>query len=430
MIKILTALHTLPEIKTYRTIFFEKIIPVLKEEFDVQVYWLVYTPEKISNSIKEKNDRILDIHDFQNAVEVIEKVKPDIIISAPTLNLPDFALTLAAKFYNIPTAGEVVNKLFIVDNTKLTLFSFFKGFFSSSVPTDNNEKNKKFMRRGIFFIYKYYFLLKTQKAIKMEYSKILKDFFILIKAHLVFMKDIYNKRFSVDLHFVENFNLKKLLIQKNFKESSLIVTGNPMYDSMKYCVTTENNLEKHNKINVLLFTHAMYEHGIWTRVQRDTLVEGIVKEVNKYKNEMELIIKIHPSSEILSEYQKIIKPINDTISIHKEGNALEFIQNADVIIGFSTQSALIQALMLGKPVIICNFYGLQGDLFLKHDLALNCEKIGDLIPNIKKSIQSNPSTKQKIEQFITDYLYKLDGLASKRICNGIIGLLEGKTRND
>ena len=174
MIKILTALHTLPEIKTYRTIFFEKIIPVLKEKFDVQVYWLVYTPEKLSNSIKEKNDRILDIHDFQNAVEVIEKVKPDIIISAPTLNLPDFALTLAAKFYNIPTAGEVVTKLFVVENTKITLFSFFKGFFSSSVPTDNNEKNKKFMRRGIFFIYKYYFLLKTQKIIKMKYKMIFK----------------------------------------------------------------------------------------------------------------------------------------------------------------------------------------------------------------------------------------------------------------
>ena len=430
MIKILTALHTLPEIKTYRTIFFEKIIPVLKEKFDVQVYWLVYTPEKLSNSIKEKNDRILDIHDFQNAVGVIEKVKPDIIISAPTLNLPDFALTLAAKFYNIPTAGEVVTKLFVVENTKITLFSFFKGFFSSSVPTDNNEKNKKFMRRGIFFIYKYYFLLKTQKIIKMKYSKILKDFFILIKAHLVFMKDIYNKRFSVDLHFVENYNLKKLLIQKGFKESSLAVTGNPMYDSMKYSVTTEDSLKNHNKINVLLFTHAMYEHGIWTRVQRDTLVKDIVKEVNKHKNEMELVVKIHPSSEILSEYQKIIGPISDTILIHKEGNALEFIQKADVIIGFSTESALIQALILKKPVIICNFYGLQGDLFLKHDLVFNCEKIENLIPSIKKSKQNNPATKQKIEQFTIDYLYKLDGLASKRICNAIIGLLEGKIKNE
>ena len=111
MIKILTALHTLPEIKTYRTIFFEKIIPVLKEKFDVQVYWLVYTPEKLSNSIKEKNDRILDIHDFQNAVEVIEKVKPDIIISAPTLNLPDFALTLAAKFYNICHKNNILKSM-------------------------------------------------------------------------------------------------------------------------------------------------------------------------------------------------------------------------------------------------------------------------------------------------------------------------------
>ena len=67
---------------------------------------------------------------------------------------------------------------------------------------------------------------------------------------------------------------------------------------------------------------------------------------------------------------------------------------------------------------------------LKHDLVFNCEKIENLIPSIKKSKQNNPATKQKIEQFTIDYLYKLDGLASKRICNAIIGLLEGKIKNE
>ena len=106
MIKILTVIHTMPNVKSYRTLSFERILPYLRSKTDVHITWLVYQPERLK--IEPQNNTqtsILDIHDFKNALEVVQQVKPDIIWVAPTLNLPDYALSLAGKYMNIPVVG-------------------------------------------------------------------------------------------------------------------------------------------------------------------------------------------------------------------------------------------------------------------------------------------------------------------------------------
>ena len=65
MIKILTILHTLPNVKSYRTLCFERILPYLRSKTDVHITWLVYQPERLK--IEPQNNTqtsILDIHDF------------------------------------------------------------------------------------------------------------------------------------------------------------------------------------------------------------------------------------------------------------------------------------------------------------------------------------------------------------------------------
>ena len=79
MIKILTVLHTLPSVKSYRTLCFERILPYLRSKTDVHITWLVYQPERLKiESQIDPHTSILDIHDFKNALEVVKYVKPDI----------------------------------------------------------------------------------------------------------------------------------------------------------------------------------------------------------------------------------------------------------------------------------------------------------------------------------------------------------------
>ncbi len=103
MIEILTVLHTLPTVKSYRTLCFERILPYMRSKSDVHITWLVYQPERLNIEYTKNSDlTILDIHDFKNAIQVIEQVKPDIIWAAPTLNLPDYALSIAGRHMKIP----------------------------------------------------------------------------------------------------------------------------------------------------------------------------------------------------------------------------------------------------------------------------------------------------------------------------------------
>ena len=426
MIKILTILHTLPSVKSYRTLCFERILPYLRSKTDVHITWLVYQPERLKiESQIDPHTSILDIHDFKNAVEVVQQVKPDIIWVAPTLNLPDYALSLAGKHMNIPVVGELVTELMKQTSKFEVGISYFKMFFESSIPTDVVDNNNKFMRRGKFFLFKYQFVLKTQLAIKMGFLKIIKSFVSDMNYHLSVNTNLYNPKFAVDLHFVETKKLIDILVKNGFERSSLVPTGIPMYDDVferLEKITVKPKTDERKKI--LLVTHAMFEHGFWTRSQRDSLVRGIVSEISKHKNEMSLTVKIHPSSELLVDYQELINPIDDTIPIHKDGDVAEFIKNSDVVIAYSGASSLVYAIACQKPIIVCNFYNLENDIFQEKGVVLECKNKSTIVPLIKEVIESNPVTKEKIDNFIEEFFYKLDGRASERIGDTILNLLK------
>lgn len=427
MIKILISHHTTPDVKTLRTLIFDKVVPALQSKTDIDVSWLVYMPDKLrSTLIQESKTKVLDIHDFENAVDLIKKVNPDIIHAAAYPNLPDYALSIAGKYLKIPVIADVVNQILMEDSLSKMIKLNISAFFEKSVPTDSSENPRQFMRRGRFWIYKYKFLLKTQLAIGMNIPEIIKNFFIIIEAHLSIWKKMNNPRFSVDYHFVEGELLLRKLREDGYKESSLILTGNPVYDYVfDEIQKSKPTSKKDSKIRVLLLTHSMYEHGFWTRKQRDNVVMEVVNEIGKHKDKMSLAVKIHPSSENLAEYQSLITPIDPSIPIIQKGDVLEFIQASDVVIVYSTSSAPIQALVLKKPIVMINL-NLKGDIMLESDLVRECTDATNIITSIKEVLVSNPATDEKVNMFIRNYLYKLDGLSHERVSNKIIEIVENQ----
>ena len=229
--------------------FFENILPVLKQHVNVHVIWLVYQHEQINKLKKISTDfTIIDFHDYDNAVKLLQKQKPDIIFADASRAFIDYALSTAAKFVGIPTFSMFWSDWYyfpISNKTKYVILNLSR-FFSGSIPTDKNQNQNWPMRRGRFFMSKYFFLAKTQRAVKMNLFKIIQNFFMLFTQSL--FNTPIDSRFSTTLHFLEDGKLQKSLIKSGFQKSTLIVTGNPIFDEpLKKMMNKKIPLEKIQK---------------------------------------------------------------------------------------------------------------------------------------------------------------------------------------
>ena len=72
-IKILIPIHTLPDVESVTTLELNNLISFLKTKFNVEIFWFVYTATKLKQNNELDSSTIFDIHNFKNAVEVIEK---------------------------------------------------------------------------------------------------------------------------------------------------------------------------------------------------------------------------------------------------------------------------------------------------------------------------------------------------------------------
>lgn len=422
-LKILALYWHHPDIKSVPSLIFENFLPALKKRVKVHTTFLIYTPDKLKITEKQNSDvRILDIHEFTNAVEIINKVKPDIVFAQAYPIFIEYAISLAAKSFNIPVISGFSDELNVISNKKI-LRTFVDQFFQSSVSTDSKKENNEFMRRGIFFIYKYVFLIKTQREMKMNWYKILKNSFMIFRLLPSSVTNQRHVEFSNTLHWVERESLKHELIDRGFKENSLTVIGNPMYDGiLKKVHEIKSNYKKEGKIRVLLATTSLYEHGLWSKKQRDEVVNKMVSEICKYKNEISLTVKIHPSSESLSDYKEIIHQVDSSISIYQKGDIIQFLDSSDVIIFFKPHSALIYSILAKKPSILCNFFNTKYE-YVEKGYVSECKDPTSIVSIIKK-IKDNNIASNKRDEFVKDYLYKDDGLASERLCDAIMGLLK------
>lgn len=426
-IKILISRHYHFGTEHNTSLTINSILPIIQKKFNVKIIWFFYFPEKIDFDKHNKNEEVIDIHDFNNALEIIDKIKPDLVFDSEFPSLMDLSLDFAAKFRNIP----VVTKIISSDEERITIkqffTSFFPMFFHNLMPYEKGKK--KFMKRGRFFLFKYRFFLKTLFKIKFNMFKILKYFLITLKWHIRYESPYIDSRLANSLHFLENESLKQRMIRKGFEENSLVVTGNPIYDKIfkKYQQgTTKQETTKTNnqeKMKILLAPIQLYEGGIWTKKQRDTTIRLIVKKLVEYKKQFTLIVKIHPTSQSLKEYEKLIHDIDDSIEIFQEGTIEDYLDEVDTVLSFGTvYSSLIPVLIAQKKLIICNFINYEPVTPIDTRVATECKDINSLIDIIKK--QNNfQEHKTKINLYLNEIMYKTDGLASERLAKALTELI-------
>jgi len=420
-IRILVPISTLPERVSETILIFKNIIPELQKKANPHIIWLVYLPNKITKKQTTEFETILDIHDYHNFVEILEKEKPDLVYAMANYSLIDFAVSSAAKYLGIPVLSKFMNKVAVV--SKNLRKSVFTRLFEKMVPTDEDPSQKQFMRRGRFFLYKWLFLVRTLDASKK--GKI-KSFLTGVRTLTYFMNIGRHEglpKFANTMHWIENENRRNRLIEFGYDPKSLVVTGNPLYD---HAFQKQKKIKhiKNEKPIILFVPLAYYEHGIITELKNKESFKQIVQVLNSNKN-IRLRIKIHPSSQQLSYYEQIIKSINEDIEVFQEGDVLGHIENADLIISYSGfSSSHIFTLLFNKPLILCNFFEFNKGPLLEKNIAIECNDITKINELISSTLEKNIISSERISKYIDEFFYKTDGRSSERLADVIINLIK------
>ena len=411
ILKILVVNPSTPEIPGYATLLFKNVIPILRKTIQVHVTWVIHNKEKIENKQLDSNSSIMNIVEFDNAVQALEKIKPDIIQILPGVSVPDYAFNLAAKYLNIPTMG---GELGIVTFGNLTVKRSLKSFN----PFKNKKYLKEFLSIGKFFIIKHIFLLKTEASVGMNYLEIIKDLISFVRKYFpVFRsRQMFIPEFACDINLVEDQVIFEKLVEIGWDRKKLAITGNPSYDE----ILNKLPISKHTrneKINVLILTMNYTGEN-----RKDTLhkIESLIYEIkNTQKNSVS--IKIHPSQEDSLEYRHILQKFKD-IKLYQKEDLYDILKNTDVVISFTSGTAPFSSILAHIPVIIWNIHNVENDILLKYDLAKELKEIKDVANVIEHSLSENISN-DDLDKFKKEFLNITDEGPSKKTANTIIQFL-------
>ena len=198
--------------------------------------------------------------------------------------------------------------------------------------------------------------------------------------------------------------------------------GTPIYDDL--------NIEKiDNKEDyVLLATSGptkedVFDLTINTIEKNIETIKTICKVVTKYNKK--LIIKLHPSPDEFDPTQ-IVKEINPEIKIVKTGKISQLIKNSSIVVVIDESSAIIDAHLLGKPVLSvavkAEEYGIPTVLKNNSCIMTNRESFDKdffrvmndkvhretIIENGKKSTQNYISFQKNSAKMILSFLEKFE----------------------
>ena len=235
--------------------------------------------------------------------------------------------------------------------------------------------------------------------------------------------------YFADYSFVHGEEYRKF---SNFKArfGEIIVTGQPRYDIISdawnvysresFC--RRYNIDSNNKI-ILWATQC---HGL-SNEENTKNFEAIFGAMKNLIG-MTLIVKQHPAEG--EDYTKMMNSYIHDYKINalitpKNSDTLEQIFISDLMITRASTTA-IEAIAMNKPVIVLNLSNEPDPVeYVKEGVACGVYRKEDLEPIVHMLINEDILLKSR-EQYIRNYLYKIDGKATERVIKLIKDLLMGK----
>lgn len=401
----------------------KNIFSKLKLYFKIKVYWIVFQPYEFEEySIDEST--MIDYHKFHDAVEIIDKYKPDVIITEVVLGFNGIAFSSAGKFRKIPVV-TISNPGTNKKTSKIFQFKMFvRLFFSQKILGDVSNSNRKF---GFFIwaIQRYFFLLSTLKKCNKSFLELMKFFWIYPRIQ-IFSKTYFvmHPILSGELNICFNKHHSEMLLNSNFDKKTVIITGDPAYDHVFDELQKKSHSSKHmNKTRILLSLSSMHEHGWISKGEDDKIVLDILKTILQ-NPKFEIALKIHPFSSSYDEYNLLLKEISHNVKLYQKENTIELMNDYDVMINYGSSNVILDVILSKKPVVM---YLLNSNeefnRFYDSSVMIGCTKISEISNAINESMKKIISN-DMFTAYIENHIGKYDGKSAERAAKEIKKLLE------
>jgi len=387
-----------------------RIINALKKITEIEDLWILLD----SKSIRSKNERILDfnfkmISDYKtNNVEDILKIEnPDVILISNDYDMEIRSFIPVAKKMKIPIILMLHNTFFEGHLDKMT-----SALIQNRLTINKNRKKE--------IIEKIFFMLHNYK----------KSGYNIFQLANIGIKEVVNWFRYYQKSLMGNFGANLILVSgrswhdeltKRELKSKIVITGNPIMDKFYEKIRYIQKIEKEeNEIEIIFVTTSVVEHGGWTNNEWEQTVIQTIQELMKCSDKIKIKLKIHPTSEKKEKYERILKDMGVNIPIYQSENFIEVIQNADLIITFAHTTAIIEAIMLKKPIITINLFE-----YPKKNMPLVDQKISEEVKNIEKLNevifnQLKKKNSPEIDEFLEKIFYKIDGNSANRVAQAIL----------
>lgn len=428
--KILISTPVIPTKKNKLINYVENINKVLKTKTHTELIWLVFQPDKID---PQGNDEmsILNIHDFNDSVDILRKIRPDCVLTNNNSREPiSYSLSLASNFLNIPLVYYYLNDLAPIlghvpnVNFKRNASSMLRRFFSNKLPADS-ETEKKVMKRGRFFIYKNRFLVKTKRSLGINFIGIMRFLIKDLISYFRYKKPVWTN--LSDLNLIPNQNWHDFLLSLGLDKTKIAITGSPFWDTIyqKVKLREEKRLNiKKEGIKVLIITGSLAEHGIWTYKQRDKYLKRIFYELQKDK-QISFSLKIHPASENKLFYKSFLEKLNISAKIFQHENLWDIIDEYDVVLSYSSSTVHTECAVGGiKTVLLDVGWSFRMAALVEEAITsghfIKCNRFEDILPSIYRLYQKEVRFNDEFLRAQERMTFRFDGKAGERATNAIL----------
>jgi hypothetical protein len=402
----------------------KNFIKNLKKNNSVDCIWFLYNQKKNDMS-KNSDEIIIDIHDYNDAIEVLKETKPDCVLANNNQYATiDHAFSIAAKFLKIPLIYNKIVDFTDVDQKEISENKF--KIIIKKIFLKNPETNQYALS---FILYKNKFLFKTKNKMKINLFSNIKTQIDHIMFN--FLGDP-KKRFTnlADLNLVNNEIWLKKFKEYGIDGGKMVITGNPYWDKYFEIFKKRNLLKEpviHKPVKILILTSPLVEHGYWSKKQRDEIIRKLTKILTKEKDFL-FAFKIHPTSEYLKTYKKFTEKDSKKIRIYQKESLWDIADNYDIVISYGFSMIHTEIAIAGYRMILCDFdqkFRLMPlvDLAMDSGFVKICNNLEELPMQIHDLVDKQIKFSKKFDNEIKKFLYKFDGNSGKRVAEAIQLLL-------
>lgn len=205
-----------------------------------------------------------------------------------------------------------------------------------------------------------------------------------------------------------------LINVKNIPNEKILVIGSPKHDYF-----FKNNLKQDiikDKKTILLTTHPIIDlvgrGGTLAHQKFEKFLINLINVKKTFQN-VELIVKLHPSPDPQHEYtKKFLQELDPTIKVFQSASIIDLIRISDVMINvsefYSPSTAVMEAMILSKPIIYISLYEKEIPFeFITKNAVLSIDTESELEESIHTVLYDEQKRKELLinsQNFLKNYL--------------------------